>query len=118
MNSVFYVLVLVLILQNPLVTQCHTKGLRPKPYYGIANSANMTKVQESEQQFMKWVKFIGALDHTVFRTAKNKLFPSYTLNVYKNSKKGGFSSIQSAIDSLPFINLVRVVIKVHEGVYT
>lgn len=118
MNPIFYVLVLVLVLRNPIETQCHTKGLRPKPYNGNGTSPNMTKVQESEQQFMKWVIFVGGLKHTVFRTAKNKLFPSYTLNVYKNSKKGGFSSIQSAIDSLPFINLVRVVIKVHEGVYT
>jgi pectinesterase len=120
MNFIFYVLVVLLVLQNPIVTQCHTKGIRPRPSNGIPLiSTNMTKVQESEQQFMKWVKFVGGLKHTVFRTAKNKLFPSYTLNVYnKKSGKGGFSSIQSAIDSLPFINLVRVVIKVHAGVYT
>lgn len=118
MNFIFYVLLLLLVLQNPIVTQGHTKGLRPKPSTGFGMSTNMTKVQESEQQFMKWVKFVGGLKHTVFRTAKNKLFPSYTLNVYKHSSKGGFSSIQAAIDSLPFINLVRVVIKVHAGVYT
>ncbi|KAK2385388.1 putative pectinesterase [Trifolium repens] len=120
MNFTFYVLVVLLVLQNPIVTQCHTKGIRPRPSNGIPLiSTNMTKVQESEQQFMKWVKFVGGLKHTVFRTAKNKLFPSYTLNVYnKKSGKGGFSSIQAAIDSLPFINLVRVVIKVHAGVYT
>lgn len=86
---------------------------------GSGLSTNITtKVQNSEQQFMKWVKFVGGLKHTVFRTAKNKLFPSYTLHVNKHSGKGGFSTIQAAIDSLPFINLVRVVIKVHAGVYT
>lgn len=118
MNFILYVLVLVLVVQNPSVTECHTKGIRPKPSRGIGISTNMTQVEESEQQFMKWVKFVGGLKHTVFGTAKNKLFPSYTLNVYKQSGKGGFSSIQAAIDSLPFINLVRVVIKVHAGVYT
>ncbi|KAF5748534.1 pectinesterase 53 [Tripterygium wilfordii] len=67
---------------------------------------------------MKWVNFVGRLKHSLFRTAKNKLFPSYTLNVAKNSMAADFTSIQDAIDSLPFINLVRVVIKVHAGVYT
>lgn len=67
---------------------------------------------------MKWVKFVGTLKHSVFRTAKNKLFPSYTLHVAKNPAAGDFTSIQDAVDSLPFINLVRVVIKVHAGVYT
>lgn len=79
---------------------------------------NMTQVQFSEQQFMKWVKFVGGLKHSFFGTAKNKLFPSHTMHVSKKPSKGGFSSIQAAIDSLPFINLVRVVIKVHAGVYT
>lgn len=67
---------------------------------------------------MKWVKFVGRLKHSVYKNAKNKLFPSYTLNVAKNPSKGDFTKIQDAIDSLPFINLVRVVIKVHAGVYT
>lgn len=80
---------------------------------------NMTaRTQFSEQQFMKWVWFVGSLKHSVFKTAKNKLSPSYTLTVAKNPAAGDFTSIQDAIDSLPFINLVRVVIKVHAGVYT
>ncbi|KAK7319939.1 hypothetical protein RJT34_04668 [Clitoria ternatea] len=117
--SIFYVLVvLLLLLQNPSSTQCHTKGMRPRPYAGSGLSTNMTKVQISEQQFMRWVKFVGGLKHSVFKTAQNKLFPSHTLHVSKNHGKGGFSSIQAAIDSLPFINVVRVVIKVHAGVYT
>jgi len=78
----------------------------------------MTRVQFSEEQFMEWVRFVGGLKHSVFKTAKNKLFPSHTLHVSKKPGKGGFSSIQAAIDSLPFINVVRVVIKVHAGVYT
>lgn len=119
LHSIFCVLLLLLLLlQNPSSTRCHTKGIRPRPYTGNGVSINMTRVQYSEQQFMKWVKFVGGLKHSVFRTAKNKLFPSHTLHVSKNPGKGGFSSIQAAIDSLPFINLVRVVIKVHAGVYT
>ncbi|KAI5316424.1 hypothetical protein L3X38_036131 [Prunus dulcis] len=78
----------------------------------------MTQAQFSEQQFMKWVRFVGRLKHSVFKTAKNKLFPSYTLHVTKNRAAGDFRTIQDAIDSLPFINLLRVVIKVHAGVYT
>ncbi|KAM7509601.1 hypothetical protein LguiA_020054 [Lonicera macranthoides] len=66
---------------------------------------------------MRWVRFVGTLKHSLFSTAKNKLFPSHTLTVDKNPATGDFTSIQAAIDSLPFINLVRVVIKVHAGVY-
>ncbi|KAI4350787.1 hypothetical protein L6164_005203 [Bauhinia variegata] len=115
-SSVF--LVLLILLQNPNTTLCHTKGIRPKrsPKNGL--TVNMTQVQNSQQQFMKWVKFVGSLRHSVFKTAKNKLFPSYTLHVAKKHGAGDFTTIQGAIDSLPFINLVRVVIKVHEGVYT
>lgn len=115
LHFIFYGLVVILFLQNPSATQCHTKGIRPKPGNGL--STNMTRVEFSEQQFMKWVKFVGGLKHSVFRTANNKHFPSHTLHVSKKHGKGGFSSIQAAIDSLPFINVVRVVIKVHVRVY-
>ncbi|KAL2342577.1 hypothetical protein Fmac_003862 [Flemingia macrophylla] len=117
LHIIFYGLVVViLLLHNPSATQCHTKGIRPKPGNGL--STNMTRVQFSEQQFMKWVRFVGGLRHSIFRTANNKLFPSHTLHVSKNHGKGYFTSIQAAIDSVPFINVVRVVIKVHAGVYT
>ncbi|KAM7500724.1 hypothetical protein LguiA_025138 [Lonicera macranthoides] len=66
---------------------------------------------------MKWVKFVGTLKHSLFNTTNNKLFPSYTLTVDKNPDTEDFTSIQDAIDSLFFINLVRVVIQVHAGVY-
>lgn len=78
----------------------------------------MTQVQHSEEQFMRWVKFVGSLNHSVFKTAKNKIFPSYTLIVDQDPLHGDFTSIQDAIDSLPPVNLLRVLIKVHEGVYT
>lgn len=117
LHHIFYVsavLILLLLLQNPLRTHCHTKGLRP----GSSRGNKSSRVEFSEQQFMAWVNFVGSLKHTVFKTAKNKLFASYTLHVDKNPAVGDFTSIQEAIDSLPLINLVRVVIKVHAGVYT
>ncbi|KAK4415596.1 putative pectinesterase 53 [Sesamum alatum] len=79
---------------------------------------NKTRVEYSEEQFLKWVDFVGSLNHSLFNSAKNKLFPSYTLTVDKNPALGDFTSIQEAVDSLPSLNLLRVVIVVHAGVYT
>ncbi|KAL6224092.1 hypothetical protein ACLB2K_002948 [Fragaria x ananassa] len=116
-QSIFYVTLLLLVLHSTQ-TLCHTKGIRQGNSAGKVHlGQNMTRAQFSEQQFMKWVKFVGNLKHSVYKNAKNKLFPSYTLNVDKNPSRGDFTTIQDAIDSLPFINLVRVVIKVHVGVY-
>ncbi|XP_010249481.1 PREDICTED: probable pectinesterase 53 [Nelumbo nucifera] len=110
--------IVVLLLINSSQTLCHTKGIRPRKSAGSNLSTNMTNTQLAEQQFMKWVTFVGSLRHSLFSTAKNKLFPSYTLTVHKNPAAGDFTSIQDAIDSLPSVNLVRVVIKVNAGVYT
>ncbi|KAK9274507.1 hypothetical protein L1049_021756 [Liquidambar formosana] len=110
-------MIVLLLLLNSTQTLCHTKGIRPRNSREKWLLANSTQTQFSEQQFMKWVEFVGSLKHTLFGTAKNKLFPSYTLTVDKNPVAGDFTSIQDAIDSLPDINLVRVVIKVHAGVY-
>ena len=121
MSNLHYILLpflVPLLLQNLNTTLCHTKGIRPRRSTGNGLTANMTRVQYSEQQFIKWVKFVGSLKHSVFKAAKNKLFPSYTLQVAKEKGAGDFTSIQEAIDSLPSMNLVRVVIKVHAGVYT
>ncbi|XP_071724749.1 probable pectinesterase 53, partial [Rutidosis leptorrhynchoides] len=79
---------------------------------------NVTRSQLAEQQFMIWVKFVGSLRHSVFKAAKNKLFPSLALTVDKNPDLGDFTTIQEAIDSLPDVNLIRVVIKINAGVYT
>lgn len=71
-----------------------------------------------EQQFMSWVKFVGSLRHSVFGRVMNKFFfISYTITVDKNPAKGDFTTIQDAIDSLPVINLLRVVIKINAGTY-
>jgi len=113
-----FLAVVLLFLQNPSRVHCHTKGIRPKRSVGKGLLTNMTRVQYSEEQFMKWVNFVGSLKHSVFKAVKNKLVASYTLHVDKNPSAGDFTSIQEAIDSLPFVNLVRVLIKVHAGVYT
>ncbi|KAG2385341.1 pectinesterase 53 [Vigna angularis] len=113
-----FLAVVLLFLQNPSRVHCHTKGIRPRRSAGKGLLTNMTRVQYSEDQFMKWVNFVGSLKHSVFKAVKNKLVASYTLHVDKNPSAGDFTSIQEAIDSLPFVNLVRVLIKVHAGVYT
>ncbi|CAI0425608.1 unnamed protein product [Linum tenue] len=119
-NSMF--LLILLLLNSGQTAFCHTKGLRPGNSIGNQQvpppPVNSTRTQFSEQQFLKWVRFVGSLKHSVFRAAKNKLFPSFTITVDRNPAAGDFTSIQDAVDSLPFINIVRVVIKVHAGVYT
>ncbi|KVH93865.1 Pectinesterase, catalytic [Cynara cardunculus var. scolymus] len=104
-------LILLLVLDATTQTLCHSKGLKPKRNTWKQLGVNLTQTQQSEQQFMKWVNFVGSLKHSLFSTAKNKLFPSFTLTVDKNPATGDFTTIQQAIDSLPFVNLVRVVIK-------
>ncbi|GMI94846.1 hypothetical protein like AT5G19730 [Hibiscus trionum] len=113
-----YTAILILVL-NSGQTLCHTKGIRLGGSKAKHHKqSNTTGTRVSGRPFMQWVKFVGGLKHSVFRTAKNKLFPSYKITVDKNPAFGDFTSIQDAIDSLPFINLVRVVIKIHAGVYT
>ncbi|XP_010454257.1 PREDICTED: probable pectinesterase 53 [Camelina sativa] len=113
----FLLLLLLVILLCSTQTQCHTKGLRLRPRHQKNVNTTSDRTQNPEDEFMKWVRFVGSLKHSVFKAAKNKLFPSYTLTVHKKSNKGDFTKIQDAVDSLPLINLVRVVIKVHAGVY-
>ncbi|XVF88638.1 hypothetical protein PTKIN_Ptkin19aG0066900 [Pterospermum kingtungense] len=120
-QHVFCITILLLVL-NSGQTLCHAKGVGHRSSKGKQEQTttlmNGGGSQVSEEQFMQWVKFVGGLKHSVFRTAKNKLFTSRTITVDKNPAAGDFSKIQDAIDSLPLINLVRVVIKVHAGVYT
>ncbi|KAL9151492.1 hypothetical protein ABFS82_11G054800 [Erythranthe guttata] len=118
-KHIFHVTILVtlLLMNNSGSVRCRTKGMRPRKS-GNSSSVDTTQVEQSEQQFLKWVDFVGSLKHSRFKTAKNKVFPSYTLTVDRNPQLGDFTSIQDAIDSLPLVNLVRVVIKIHAGVYT
>uniref|UniRef100_A0A804QQR4 Pectinesterase n=1 Tax=Zea mays TaxID=4577 RepID=A0A804QQR4_MAIZE len=46
------------------------------------------------------------------------LLPARTLVVDRRPGAGDFTSIQAAVDSLPLINLARVVIRVNAGTYT
>ncbi|XP_058206686.1 probable pectinesterase 53 [Rhododendron vialii] len=118
-RHIFYIILTLTLLQNVTLSLCHTKGIRPKKSSsGIQLPTNMTEVQFSEKQFLKWVDFVGSLNHSLFKTAKNKLVASYTITVDRNPATGDFTTIQDAIDSLPSVNLVRIVIRIHAGVYT
>uniref|UniRef100_A0ACD5U0Q5 Uncharacterized protein n=1 Tax=Avena sativa TaxID=4498 RepID=A0ACD5U0Q5_AVESA len=97
----------------------HTKGLRPGKATAPAvaakpdSAANATSV---EQGFARWVRFMGGLEHSVFQRA---LLPTTRVVVVdKTPGAGDFTSIQAAVDSLPVINLGRVVIRVNPGIYT
>uniref|UniRef100_A0ACD5TEZ4 Uncharacterized protein n=1 Tax=Avena sativa TaxID=4498 RepID=A0ACD5TEZ4_AVESA len=95
----------------------HTKGLRPGKARAPAVAANATSV---EQGFARWVRFMGGLEHSVFQRALNRaLVPTTRVVVVdKTPGAGDFTSIQAAVDSLPVINLGRVVIRVNAGTYT
>ncbi|CAD6271528.1 unnamed protein product [Miscanthus lutarioriparius] len=105
-------------------THTHTRWLRPgksgaaaaKPFpYPV----NATRVEAIERQFTQWVRFMGGLGHSTYNRALNRaLLPTRTLVVDKNPAAGNFTSIQAAVDSLPLINLARVVIRVNAGTYT
>ncbi|VAH21348.1 unnamed protein product [Triticum turgidum subsp. durum] len=101
----------------------HTKGLRPGKAAGAAARpypANATAAEAIERRFTRWVRFMGGLDHSVFQRALNRaLLPSTrTIVVDRTPGAGDFTTIQGAVDSLPLINLARVVIKVNAGTYT
>ena len=103
----------------------HTKGLRPgkaavaaKPY--PANATAPSSGETVERRFTRWVRFMGGLDHSVFQRSLNRaLLPATrTVVVDRRPGAGDFTSIQAAVDSLPVINLARVVIRVNAGTYT
>jgi pectinesterase len=96
----------------------HTRGVRPGNAAGQPFPENATRAQEVERLFMRWVRYVGALEHSTFQHAVARAFPSYSLVVDRNPASGDFTSIQAAVDSLPPINLVRVVIRVNAGTYT
>ncbi|PWZ17683.1 putative pectinesterase 53 [Zea mays] len=103
----------------------HTRRLRPgkgaaaaKPY-----PANAARVEAIERQFARWVRSMGGHGHGHNSTAYSRALsraslPARTLVVDKNPAAGNFTSIQAAVDSLPLINLARVVIRVNAGTYT
>ncbi|XP_066309897.1 probable pectinesterase 53 [Miscanthus floridulus] len=103
----------------------HSRGLRPGRGAGAGAGeppppfpVNATRAEMIERQFMEWVRYMGGLRHSTFQHALARAFPSYSLVVDKNPAFGDFTTIQAAVDSLPVINLVRVVIRVNAGTYT
>eukprot|EP01018_Ginkgo_biloba_P013473 Gb_17798 [translate_table: standard] len=104
---------------NVLMAEGHTKGrkITPTPYSSPVN-ANATETQLIERAFMRWVRQIGNLRHSIFKTAEIKLLPSFCVTVDRTPGVGDFTSVQQAVDSVPIINLLRVVIKINAGVYT
>ncbi|XP_044318274.1 probable pectinesterase 53 [Triticum aestivum] len=97
----------------------HTRGVRPRRVAGRPFTENATRAEELERMFMRWVRCVGGLKHSTFQHAPlARAFPSYSLVVDKDPAAGGFTSVQAAVDSLPTINLVPVVIKVNAGTYT
>ncbi|XP_057834828.1 probable pectinesterase 53 [Cryptomeria japonica] len=70
-----------------------------------------------QQGFLKWVRRMGSLKHSIFHTAKNNFLPSFYITVDKRPGVGDYSSVQDAVDSLPLFNILRVVIKINAGTY-
>ncbi|KAH9662870.1 Pectinesterase [Citrus sinensis] len=73
-----------------------------------------------EQGYLNWVNFkqhAPHLNHSLFQKAKNKFKPCKTIKVNKNPRLGNFVTVQKAINSLPVINLCRVVIFISAGTY-
>ncbi|KAL9461691.1 hypothetical protein AB3S75_004645 [Citrus x aurantiifolia] len=73
-----------------------------------------------EQGYLNWVNFKQHalhLNHSLFQKAKNKFKPCKTIKVNKNPRLGNFVTVQKAINSLPVINLCRVVIFISAGTY-
>lgn len=96
--------------------EAHTKGRKVTP--SPSGPVNGSDSEFIERQFIKWVDWVGTLKHSVFRVAQNKLLPSLYITVDKTPGVGDFNCVKQAVDSLPLINIVRVIIKVNPGVYT
>ncbi|KAF7136273.1 hypothetical protein RHSIM_Rhsim08G0035100 [Rhododendron simsii] len=94
---------LILLVQNTNSVS-HKKG----------SEKRLVVIQEAHQ---KWVKHMGSFNHSLSQRGNNKPKPCLRIKVHKNPKKGKFVSVQEAINSLPVVNLCRVVISVSKGIY-
>ncbi|CAN6441316.1 unnamed protein product [Victoria cruziana] len=101
------------LIANSAPAQSRSKGIR----HNHSSVGTQTSHRQVEQQFLTWVGWIGTLNHSLFATATNIVYPSFLLTVDKSAEVGDFTSIQDAVDSLPTVNSVRVVIKVNPGTY-
>ncbi|GAV75903.1 Pectinesterase domain-containing protein [Cephalotus follicularis] len=70
-----------------------------------------------EEAYMNWVRKLPSFKNSVFQKAKNKLKPCLTIKVNKSPKLGDFVTVQKAINSLPVVNLCRVVVSISAGTY-
>ncbi|XBH65386.1 hypothetical protein VPH35_118994 [Triticum aestivum] len=93
----------------------HTRGVWPGRVAGRPFPENATRAEELEWLFMQWVRYVGGLKHSTYHHVQlARVFPSYSLVVDKDPAAGNFTSVQAAVDSLPTINLVRVVKKIQK----
>lgn len=81
------------------------------------NRTNELIVTGSEEAYGRWINKMGSLKHSLFQKAKNKLKPCLKLKVHKDPKKGDFTEVQAAINSLPIFSHCRVVIRISHGIY-
>lgn len=76
------------------------------------------KLKATEEGYRSWVSKMGSLRHSVFQKAENGLKPCCrNIKVDKDQRFGDFASVQKAIDSIPAVNLCRVVISISAGIY-
>lgn len=87
-------------------------------YWVASNETNGLAMVE--QGYLNWVNFkqhAPNLKHSLFQKAKNKFKPCKTIKVNKNIRIGNFVTVQKAINSLPVINLCRLIIFISAGTY-
>ncbi|KAJ0041178.1 hypothetical protein Pint_28409 [Pistacia integerrima] len=68
-----------------------------------------------ENAYMEWVRQRASMKQPVFQEGKKNLKPCRIIKVNKNPKFGEFATVQKAINSLPVVNLCRVVIYISPG---
>ncbi|KAJ4873797.1 putative pectinesterase 53 [Raphanus sativus] len=65
---ILFLLLLVIFLCSTQ-TNCHSKGIRLRPR-NQKNVNTTSQSQNPEEEFMKWVRFVGSLKHSVFKAAR------------------------------------------------
>ncbi|KAF3790042.1 putative pectinesterase 53 [Nymphaea thermarum] len=110
-------LLALFLITNSTPAQSRSKGISHNHPSVGSQGIPARDQRQLEQQFMTWVRWIGTLNHSLFASATNIVSPSFLLTIDKNPAAGDFTTIQDAIDSLPAINSVRVIIRVNPGTY-
>ncbi|XP_057966734.1 probable pectinesterase 53 [Malania oleifera] len=90
--------------------------------FGFATSALINQNRSNgpvmiEEDYINWVKQTGFFKHSFYQKARNKFKPCLTLKVNKNHALGDFTTVKKAINSVPVVNLCRVVISIGPGIY-